>query len=112
MADRIINGITGVLGELISSAPSSGELPSCEQPSGANQKPKPVKSPEATSIPSRRARLGRPLGVSNRGARPKEKVTLHVPSVLISEYRDWSWEARCSLSALVEKAMVDFFRKK
>jgi hypothetical protein len=36
--------------------------------------------------------------------RPREKVTLRIPSDLIAEYQDWSWEARCQLSELVTRA--------
>jgi len=39
---------------------------------------------------------------------PKRKVTLRLPNDLIDEYRDWSWEARCQLGELFEKALVAF----
>jgi hypothetical protein len=38
----------------------------------------------------------------------KQKVTFRVSSDLIAEYRDWSWEARCQLSHLVERALADY----
>ncbi len=54
------------------------------------------------------ARLGRPPRKSSDARSTKEKVTLRIPGSLIAEYRDRSWEARCSLSGLVEKAMVEY----
>jgi hypothetical protein len=54
------------------------------------------------------ARRGRPLGTVHSPAsrhEPKAKVTLWISQNLIDQYRDWSWEARCPLSALVERAM-------
>ena len=41
----------------------------------------------------------------------REKVTVQISSDLINRYRDWSWDARTSLSALVETAMTDHFKR-
>ena len=54
------------------------------------------------------ARRGCPLGRRANEHSPREKVTLRIPGSLIAEYRDRSWIARCSLSGLVERAMIDY----
>jgi hypothetical protein len=54
------------------------------------------------------SRRGRPLGKAASPAMPKEKVTLWLTADLIAVYRDWSWEARCQLSHLVEQALVNY----
>ena len=64
--------------------------------------------------PSRPAgsRRGRPLGKVVSPGVPKEKVTLRLTTDLIATYRDWSWEARCQLSHLVERALADYWRSR
>lgn len=57
--------------------------------------------------PSPRVRRGRPPGKPAASAR-KEKVTVWIPSNLIAAYRDWTWDARCQLSTLVQQAMEDY----
>ena len=52
--------------------------------------------------------LGGLLTADGDNGRSKQKVTLRVPSELIDEYRDWSWEARCQLSELVEQALLTY----
>lgn len=54
------------------------------------------------------ARRGRPLGKSREPKERKEKVTVWLNDKLIAYYRDWSWEARCQLSTLVESALVEY----
>ena len=39
---------------------------------------------------------------------PKEKVTVGISSTLIADYREWTWEARCQLRHLVERALADY----
>ena len=104
MAKTQVGGISGVLGELISKEPEGTEPEPKKQPRASRQKA------DATGTPSGpcRARLGRPPGSTSRQAGPKEKVTLRIPSDLIAEYRDWSWEARCQISELVEKALTAY----
>jgi hypothetical protein len=53
------------------------------------------------------ARRGRPLGKGRAIKEPKEKVTVWLNAKLIADYRDWSWEARCPLSTLVERALLE-----
>ena len=109
MAKQTVSGISGVLGELISPPPASNESTPEKQPSYLIQEPESActKMSAPTHEPCR-ARRGRPPGSSVRHDVPKEKVTLRIPSDLIAEYRDWSWEARCQLSELVERALTAY----
>ena len=108
MAQKMISGISGVLGELISSAPTSTESPAHRRPLAASRGPEPIGTPEPTPPRLRRARLGRPPRNTDQHPGPKEKVTLRIHSDLIAEYREWSWEARCQLSELVERALAGY----
>ena len=54
------------------------------------------------------SRRGRPLGKAASSGVPKEKVTLRLTTDLIATYRDWSWDARCQLSHLVEQALAEY----
>jgi uncharacterized protein (DUF4415 family) len=108
MAGRTISGISGVLGEIISPAPTSTESPSHKQSSAGSRKPQLAGTPVPTAPRRRRARLGRPPSKTTRHQGTKEKVTLRIPCDLIAEYRDWSWEARCQLSELVERALANY----
>ena len=108
MAGKTISGISGVLGELISPAPLPTESPQSSQLAIERQEAKSAGTAQPTPPRPRRARLGRPPGKTTRRRGPKEKVTLRIPSNLIAEYRDWSWEARCQLSELVERALAAY----
>jgi hypothetical protein len=108
MAGKTIGGISGVLGELISSTPTTTESPPHKRLSVASREPETAGIPEPPPTRPRRTRLGRPPGNASRHTGSKEKVTLRIPSDLIAEYRDWSWEARCQLSELVERALDDY----
>jgi len=95
MTSKRLEGIDGVLGNLISVTPQeTGRRPNvARQPKHENPQ---------------RARLGRPPGKSGDARPAKEKATFRISGSLIAEYRDRSWEARCSLSGLVEKAMLEY----
>jgi len=108
MAGKKISGISGVLGELISPAPPPAESPRSSQLVIERPEAKSSGTAQPTPPRPRRARLGRPPGKPARHRGPKEKVTLRIPSSLIAEYRDWSWEARCQLSELVEQALAAY----
>ena len=108
MAQKKIGGISGVLGELISPTPVAEVSLRTERSSVAGRQVDSDNDPSPTAPRSQRARLGRPPGNDARHARPKEKVTLRIPSDLIAEYRDWSWEARCQLSELVVRALISY----
>lgn len=53
------------------------------------------------------ARRGRPVG-KRTSALPREKVTLRISRHLVADYRDWSWDARCNFSHLVERALAEY----
>jgi hypothetical protein len=109
MAQKTIGGISGVLGDLISSAPTPAALPRLEESPAGGRKASPLDTPNPLPTPRLRpARLGRPSDSGPRPTGPKEKVTLRLTSHLIAEYRDWSWEARCQLSGLVERALITY----
>ncbi len=109
MAQRPTGGITGVLGELISPAATPAVSSSSEHrwPADRQSDPENSQKSPASSFP-RCARVGRPPGSSVRHAGLKEKVTLRINSDMIAAYRDWSWEARCQMGELVERALVDY----
>jgi hypothetical protein len=109
VASKTIGGNNGVLGELISVPPTSAA------PTKRKQSPPDDRKTHIAGVPnlpltlsSPRARLGRPPGNSVQPVGPKEKVTLRIPCELIAEYRDWSWEARCQLGELVERALLNY----
>ena len=109
MAKTQVGGISGVLGELISPASTPAEAPPRKQPPVSPQEADPTGTPRTPAAPhTQRARLGRPPGSDSRHKGPKEKVTLRIPSELIAEYRDWSWESRCQISELVERALAAY----
>ena len=109
MAKKPVSGVSGVLGELISPEPAVKETAREKNECTAIRDTKPTGRPKApTASRPQRARLGRPPGNSSRDAGPKEKVTLRIPTDLIAEYRDWSWDARCQLSELVERALAAY----
>jgi hypothetical protein len=68
----------------------------------------PVNRAQSVAEQRQRARVGRPNRTSARPSVLKEKVTLRVSSDLIADYRDWSWEARCQLGELVERALTNY----
>jgi hypothetical protein len=56
------------------------------------------------------ARRGRPPGTRAGEELVREKTTLRLDKRLMDEYRDWSWEERCQLGELVERAL-NHYRK-
>jgi hypothetical protein len=107
MSDTKKAGIGGILDGILATAPG-------KPPKAARIQP--VKSPkynphrankpqEAKKIGARR---GRPLGKGSELKDPKEKLTVWLSATLIADYRDWSWEARCQLSSLVENALIEY----
>ena len=58
------------------------------------------------------ARKGRPPGPRVAEVVDKEKVTLRLSAELMALYRDWSWDERCQLSDLVERALVQFSKRR
>lgn len=106
-----IGGINGVIQGLISSEEHRDIIPENELPSTVPQDAPDSSSASWSHLPQpRKSRLGRPPACHNRLDAPREKVTLRIRSDLIAEYRDWSWEARCQLSELVERSLLCYRR--
>jgi hypothetical protein len=76
------------------------------------QSPKPPLAPAKPATTKAgatvRARVGRPPGVPNGARTYKLKTTVYVNADILDYYRDWSWEARCNLGELVERALVAY----
>lgn len=114
MTRKPLSGIDGVLGNLLSASPRNAgrgheARPTADGPPKATMvTPRPAND---NSVHVRGARLGRPFGTRANANRPREKVTVQIATSLIAEYRDQSWEARCSLSRLVEKALSEYRRQ-
>ena len=112
MARREVSGVRGVLSELISAVPS-------EQNGPSNSLDSPPKSgtiahppPKRTEPTKPRARLGRPPGCLSGKTPPKEKVTVRIDARLVALYRDWSWDERCQLGELFERALREYRNNK
>ncbi len=115
MTGKLIHGIDGVLAGLISTAPEKpSRTTTITRPAQKPFRPKSATEPSGNnhSDDIQGARRGRPLGRHDHLRSPKDKVTLRISSNLATEYRDWSWEVRCSLSGLVERALVDYRRNR
>ena len=98
-------GISGILGNYISA--ESGQHSATTEPPSASPTERQNKQQAAKKPP---ARLGRPPGAS-RPRRRREKATLRIDATLMANYRDWSWEQRCQLGELVERALLDYHRR-
>jgi uncharacterized protein (DUF4415 family) len=100
-------GIHGVLGNYVTPRAVEASPPVSARPSPPKAANSTDKSPK-DSQRTRSARLGRPPGKPGKSARPKEKATLRIDAELMSDYRDWSWDERCQLGELVERALADY----
>ncbi len=114
MAQKL-KGVGGVLGKLLSE--ETPATPSQEIPNPSEPSPTPTVLDRSVDIEppeSRRpgARLGRPPGPQTGQGTRKEKVTLRLDKSLMDDYRDWSWEERCQLGELVERALVAYLEKR
>jgi hypothetical protein len=58
------------------------------------------------------ARRGRPPGKKTGDAAEKEKVTLRLNKELMDDYREWSWDERCQLGELVERALSQYRKQR
>lgn len=96
-----VQGVNGVLQTLLT-----------EPAKFANKRESPRRNTKAVSSdrPATKARLGRPPQ-SSVADEPRQKVTVRLRPELIEGYRDWSWDARTSLSSLVEEALTDYFAR-
>ena len=113
MAPKKISGLSNIIGTLIDEQPESDTKAESQQTKRAEAKAnhvrKAVPAPEGNTEPRRQsARVGRPPGRTADDPVVREKVSLRVDSDVIAEYRDWSWDERCQLGELVERAMIHY----
>ena len=110
MKVKRIAGIDRVLDQVLTSPQSHGQA-TAENAAHGTKTTSPILPVSFTgerSILGRvEARRGRPVG-KRTSASPREKVTLRISRNLVADYRDWSWDARCNLSRLVEKALAEY----
>jgi hypothetical protein len=114
-----LKGVGGVLGNLISPEPEADattEPPALTAPALPAIEPVQAEeslrgeTPRRTGLARPQARRGRPPGKRVGEAVDKEKVTLRLSKELMDEYREWSWEDRCQLGELVERALSQYRR--
>ena len=106
-----LKGVGGVLGSLLSEeTPATRSQENDGHGEGTTMPLAPAPSVDAGGPNFRPpgARLGRPPGPRTGEGAPKEKATLRLDKQLMDEYRDWSWEERCQLGELVERALVEY----
>ncbi|MGE3818890.1 MAG: hypothetical protein AB7I30_05600 [Isosphaeraceae bacterium] len=110
MAKKTIGGVRGVLGTLITESESGPPQP---------ERIRPAATPSAKTLPRKpetqprvKARTGRPLGRKDGEGTSREKVTVWVDSTIIAEYRDWSWDERCHLGELMERALASYLKRR
>ena len=101
-----MQGVNGVLQTLLTEPVASGSEDANNRQRSSRKKAKTA----ASCRPETKARLGRPPQ-SSASSMARQKVTVRIRPDLIDAYRDQSWEARCSLSRLVEKAMSEYRRQ-
>lgn len=119
MAQKL-KGVGGVLGNLLSPEPTAKTVPAvsldeASQDAGTIEQPATVKA-EVKSRPKAlvrtQSRRGRPPGKKSGEVVEKEKVTLRLSKELMDEYREWSWEERCQLGELVERALSQYRKQR
>jgi hypothetical protein len=112
MSKQTLGGIHNVLNGLLSPVQRPFASPEAERPKPVEKCPAEMAKQNAPETPPKTvgARRGRPLGHSTP-VEPKSKVTLWINQALVESYRDWSWEARCQFSHLVERALADYHRR-
>jgi hypothetical protein len=110
MDGRTDTGVKGFFSEYGKATPMKAKPVQVEQPAEPVTKPAtvPVKTTATKKRQRVRARTGRPPGVASGTRSYKIKASMHVSAELIDYYRDWSWDARCTLGELIERAMVAY----
>jgi uncharacterized protein (DUF4415 family) len=125
MAQKL-KGVGGVLGSLISPPDSTATPDPAARPApeasadeaadaGTVERPAPPAEggkPRQNAPARTQARRGRPPGRRAGEAADKEKVTLRLGKELMDEYREWSWEERCQLGELVERALNQYRKQR
>ena len=99
-------GIQGILGTYVTSPDHAQSVSDAKQ--GAQSPDPDERRPEKQRASRKPARLGRPSGKAKGISSRKEKATLRIEAELMADYRDWSWEERCQLGELVERALADY----
>lgn len=103
-----VRGIAGLLDGILSSQPRPAHSRSdkaVQSSLSADDTARAV--PPAADSTRTAVRRGRPPG-KGRVVQPKEKVTVWIERNLLDSYRDWTWQARCQLSHIVERALADY----
>jgi len=121
-----MKGVGNVLGGLLSDRTPVVESPQVRGPAEPEAAPSALTSGETAVKPESReepkgkpfpkaraaARRGRPPGQKAGETVLREKVTLRLSGELMAEYRDWSWEERCQLGELVERALIHYQKQR
>ena len=111
MAKKRVEGVAGVLANLVGpteDCPKERHKPAAGEHRPSKDLAKTRCATTATPPRPRQARRGRPPGRTPHNSVPKEKVTLRIRESLMAEYREWSWEMRCQLGELVERALAEY----
>src|SRR5688572_9797445 len=107
MEGRTDTGVKGYFNDFGKAAPVKAKPVQVEPPKAPAATPTPAKT-TVGNVEKARARVGRPPGVTSRTRPQKGRATMYVNQALLDYYRDWSWDARCSLGELIERAMVKY----
>ena len=125
MAQKPLKGVNNVLGGLLSDRTPDPDRTPVAEPPQVRGRAEPETAPSALTSgemavsreelkakpspkPRAAARRGRPPGQKAGEPVLREKVTLRLSAELMAEYRDWSWEERCQLGELVERALTQY----
>jgi hypothetical protein len=126
MSNKNLGGIRGVLGNLTGAdealepvtlpepaetAPEAPDVPPTPEPVAQPKPAKAAKAPQQ-AVEVSPARRGRPPGRKSGERVPKKKATLWVSASLLEEYVDWSWDERCNIGELIERALLDYKKRR
>lgn len=116
-----ISGIEGVLGSLTSApkqarpvakaVPAPQRVEKTAEPVATSKDQSPAAPKLPGSIQPTRTRIGRPRGIKAGQTPSKRKTTVLLNAEVMDEYDRWSWEAHCNISALFERALVEYLRR-
>lgn len=112
MAAKRLAGVAGVLGSVVS-APH-GESSQQSETDGGNAVANPDRHQARRTLAKKRpkTRLGRPPGPTRAERPEKRKATVWIKADVLDNYHDWSWDERCQLGELIERALVDYRDRK
>ena len=115
-----IGGIEGVLSDFMPK-PSPSPKRSIRKPKKAENasvagSSTAIEDATDSSVPASprqiKVRTGRPLGRKNQQRVLRQKATLWLSAELMAQYRDWSWEERCHLGELIDRALAEYIKKR